>query len=124
MAKTKVTLSGEGITYFRPKDLKVGETISGEYLGTIVDRFQNTGHKLKLADGSIGILNGAGQLNALLAKVAVGSSIDIVYQGKNVMTKGQFKGAQAHSFDVYTEAVEDSDTPAVETSSDDNLPFS
>jgi len=124
MAKTKVTLSDEGIIYFRPKDLKVGQTISGEYLGTIVDRFNNTGHKIKLTDGSMGILNGAGQLNALLAKVSVGSSIDVVYQGKNVMSKGQFKGAEAHSFDVYSEAVESADTSATETPSDDNLPFS
>ncbi len=104
MGKTKITLGGEGgITYFRPKDLEIDQMITGTYLGTVTDSFSNTGHKLRLTDGSTGVINGAGKLNALLELVSVGSAIEVVYKGKSTIESGKWKGKAAHDFDVFVD---------------------
>lgn len=101
MSRQQVQLSGGATTYIKPKDLKAGATIAGVYRGSFEDKYEKLNHRLEQADGSQKVINGTGQLNALLAKVTEGTSIEVVYKGTNTITSGQYKGTKAHTFEVY-----------------------
>jgi len=122
MAKTQITLGGGGVTYVRPNLMKVGEKISGTYLGSEEDRFEKLGHKVRASDGSLKIINGTGQLDALLERVTVGSEIDVTYKGKNKIENGQWKGTEAHTFEVYADRPV-VNAPKVPDSKDGKFPF-
>lgn len=93
------------LTFIRLKDLAAGATIDGIYQGTVKNpRTNKMDVKLTLADGSSAILNAGGNLNYRLgeAKIEVGQPVRIIYNGKSKMTKGDFAGTLAHSFNVLT----------------------
>ncbi len=102
MSREQVQLSGGATTYIKPKDLKAGATITGVYRGSFEDKYEKLNHRIEQEDGSQKVINGTGQLNALLAKVAEGTKIDVVYKGTSTIASGQYKGTKAHTFEVYT----------------------
>lgn len=111
MSREQVKLSGGATTYIKPKDLKAGTTISGLYRGSFEDKYEKLNHRIEQADGTQKVINGTGQLNALLAKVSEGTKVDVVYKGKSAIASGEFKGTMAHNFEVYT-VKEDSNAAA------------
>jgi hypothetical protein len=103
MAKTKISLGGDSTTYFRPNQMKAGDTVSGIYQGFFTDRYQKRAHKIQLANGTQGVINGSAQLDKLLEQVEVGDSVEVIYRGLKKMTSGKFPGKDAHTFDVFVD---------------------
>lgn len=114
-AKRKEITLGEGgqvKSFLAPKDMVVGQELTGIYRGT----FQTNGnfgpqivHKIETADGAIGV-NGNGMLNKKLAQVAEGTAVTIVYNGKETIKKGEWKGTKAFQFSVFADVPEGADT--------------
>lgn len=102
--KQKVSIGGD-VTYFKPNELDEGQTVSGKYIGTRRDSYGNLCHRLELEDGTEGVVNGTGQLNKLMERVARGASVDITYNGKVTIEKGPQKGKKAHAFDVEADQI-------------------
>lgn len=82
------------------KQLEKGVAIVGTYEGSFATKkFGTTFHKVNTANGLVAI-QGSGQLNNLMKKVAQGAEVKITYQGSEVIKKGNFAGKSAHSFQV------------------------
>ena len=80
---------------------KVDESIVGTYLETLLSpKFQTKTHMILLDDGSTTGINGCGQLDKKFATIAEGSTVKVIYKGKEVMESGNFKGNEAHQFSV------------------------
>jgi len=118
MSKKQITLGENKATYFRPKELKVGQKISGKYVGSITDNFENLCHKLILTDGNTGIINGSGKLNALFERIESGTLVDVVFKGQSEIQNGKWKGTMAYDYDLFAD-----ESVAVATGSDDGVPF-
>lgn len=99
--RVEITASG-ATTYIKPKDLKKGTVITGTYAGSFEDKYEKLNHRLSQEDGSTKVVNGTGQLNALMAKVKIGTPVELVYEGTSAIQSGQYKGTKAHSFKVFT----------------------
>lgn len=67
----------------------------------------------------------AGQLTKAMENQDFGGFYKIVYQGKNVIEKGEWAGSSAHSFEVlkYTDTTEAQAAPKVETASESTDPL-
>ena len=118
---------GGELVFVKPADLArsgfTGIVAEGELLDTLPNRFNEDKVDYKiLLDSSIEftgedkdgdaytqraeagdtvIVNGAGNLNYLMDKnVAVGSLVQITYQGKNEIQKGKRAGTMAHTFEI------------------------
>jgi len=99
MALTKVT--GGPVTYIGPKNLEVGQTVSGIFLGlTEPDQFDKENFKLEGADGELIIVNRSGQLAFLMNRVPIGAQVNVTYRGKQVIATGRAKGKEAHQWEV------------------------
>jgi hypothetical protein len=59
-------------------------------------------YKFENDDGSITVINGAGNLGAQMAKVATNSIVTVEYRGKQKIKKGKMAGKEAHNFSVLT----------------------
>lgn len=82
------------------RQLMSGDTILGTYEGSFTTKkFGTTYHKVQTDSGLVAI-PGAGQLNNAMAKVVKGAEVQVIYNGKEVIKKGQFAGKAAHSFSV------------------------
>lgn len=82
------------------KQLIPSTTILGTYEGSFTTKkFGTTYHKVQTDNGLVAI-PGATQLNAAMQRVAQGAEVQIVYNGMNVMEKGNYAGKSAHSFSV------------------------
>lgn len=82
------------------RQLKAGTTINGTYEGSFTTKkFGTVFHKVNTTNGLIAI-QGSGQLNKLMAKIANGAEVQIVYEGSEVMKRGNFAGKSAHNFQV------------------------
>ena len=97
-------LEGAGITFIRPSKLEGAQTLVTEalYLGSTPNQFDSNkkDYKFENEDGSIVVINGAGNLNYLMEKVAVNSIVTVEYRGKSKIKKGKMAGKEAHSFNV------------------------
>ena len=90
--------------------LEAGEIESGAAVveGTLVGTLPNpmdsnkTDFRIEKEDGSVVILNGAGNLGYGMSLVNVGDYIQVRYNGKQEIAKGQHKGRLAHNFEVLT----------------------
>ena len=109
MSKTQVKLTDDNVTYFRAKELKVGQKIVGKYVKQIEDKYGHPCFKLVLTDGTTGIINYTGQLAALFEKVAIGTDVEVIYQGKTVIESGKWAGEEAHIFELCMEDASDND---------------
>ena len=117
MAKQQIKLGEGKTTYFRPKEMTEGQKISGKYVGTLTDNYENLCHKLILENGETGIINGSGKLNALLERVASGTNIDVVFKGKSEIQSGKWKGTMAYDYDLFADEL------AATEGSEENVPF-
>lgn len=102
MAFVKVSGSKK---YFKYSECKKGDVLvsSGTYLGIEEGKF-GIEHNYKLPSGEIVVLNSAGKLNYLMSKFAsAGTVCNVIYGGKIVLQKGDFKGKESHDFDLEVE---------------------
>jgi len=82
------------------KQLLPGMIVLGTYAGSFTTKkFGSVYHKVQTSEGLVAV-PGSGQLNSLMKQVAVGSEVQIVYNGKETIKKGNFAGKSAHSFSV------------------------
>ena len=98
-----------GIKFIRASQLHK-DGVTGELLqGTFVDSVPNTlderksDYKFELEDGSMVVVNGAGNLGFSMKFVDVGDFVQINYQGMQEIMKGPQKGRMAHNFTVCKE---------------------
>lgn len=83
------------------RELKIGERISGVLKNTFVsEKFGKNNFVLSQQDGTELIITDAGNLGSRMSEVAVGSYVEIEYNGKSKMTKGKWAGTPAHNFTV------------------------
>lgn len=110
--KFKAVNSSEsaGIRFIRPSELAkegfTGTALEGVYLEAIPNQIDDTklDYKFEEADGTIAVLNGAGNLGYQMQKVSVGALVRVDYAGKQLITKGPRKGKEAHNFTVLVES--------------------
>lgn len=97
-------LDGAGITFVRPSKLEGAQTIITEalYLGSTPNQFDaaKSDYKFENEDGSLVVINGAGNLNYAMKKVSVNSIVTVEYLGKQTIKKGPLKGKESHNFNV------------------------
>jgi len=98
---------GEGIDYIRPSKLaeegKTGVILEGEYLGTVLNPLsKKNDFKFKTNDG-ISIINNTGGLAVRMSQVNPGTLCQVVYNGKTKIESGDYKGKEAHQFNVLVE---------------------
>lgn len=88
-------LSQEGFT---------GVLLEGTYVSSQPNPFNadKLDYKFELDDGALKIINGAGNLGYKMGFINVGDYVQVEYQGKQPMTKGDYKGTLAHNFEVKT----------------------
>ena len=76
--------------------------------GTFVDSMPNKYNAQKLdfkfekEDGTMIVLNGAGNLGHNMKLVNVGDYVQVIYNGKQEIKKGNYAGTLAHNFEVLT----------------------
>jgi hypothetical protein len=89
--------------YYKYNECKPGQKLvdAGVYVGPEEGKF-GTQHVFKQQNGEIVVLNSAGQLNWQLDNYATpGATLcNVFYAGKNMLTKGAFKGKEAHNFEL------------------------
>jgi hypothetical protein len=100
----KVSFGGGDTHYVKPSELTKGYAIEGQFVKTLTNEFGDT-YIINTADGEVG-LNSTKQLSKLMSVVSPGSMLRIVYQGKETIKKGQYKGKQAHNFEVFVAATD------------------
>lgn len=103
----KVTLgaaSDLNAAFLKPSEMKKGQTIQGTFLGSYTDQFDRLAHRIQVSEDSVIIINGTGQLNALLAQVNPGTEVRITYKGKVQISSGKNRGKSAHTFEVEARA--------------------
>lgn len=98
------TVKGD-ITYVSASKLKKGDiAVTGIYAGTQPNtmeptkldfRFENQEDRKKIT-----VLNGAGNLKTRMSDVNPGDLIQVVYQGKEKVTKGKLAGKEVHQFSL------------------------
>jgi hypothetical protein len=94
------------VKFIRPKSLAdegfVGDLLEGTFLEAIENKYDPNkyDYKFEQEDGTIVIVNHAGNLAHRMKEVSPGDFCKIVYEGKKEMKKGTYKGTMAHSFDV------------------------
>ncbi|MEZ0209240.1 MAG: hypothetical protein ACAH17_03645 [Candidatus Paceibacterota bacterium] len=97
-------LEGAGITFVRPSKLEGAQTLVTEalYLGSTPNNFDEdkADYKFENADGTITVINGAGNLGYQMGKVPVNSIVTVDYKGKQEIKKGKLKGKMSHNFNV------------------------
>lgn len=86
------------------RDLPTGEDAAfvGTYEGSVPNKYDaaRTDRKLRLADGTLVILNETANINRGFAGVTEGELVRVVYHGLRMMTKGKNAGKSVHDFDV------------------------
>ena len=105
-SKPSVTFKEIGksdIKYVSAKDLKAGDiAVTGILLSSSPNKFNASklDFTFEIEDGSKVVLNGAGNLQARLKSVAIGSLVQIKYNGQKKITKGPFANKSSHDFTV------------------------
>lgn len=91
--------------YVKYSELKPGATVVvGQYIGSpMVPNYAKDGevpeHQFQTDEG-ITALNSAGQLNYLLTKIELGSVVEIIYLGKESITRKNGQKTKANQFEV------------------------
>lgn len=111
-------------TYFNyPKCTAGQELVVGVYVGRSFNKFGKENFDFEPLDGSQTVsLNHAGQLEKKMDEnVEVGDIVRVVFEGKKVMTGGDYEGKEANQFLVQVAEKEPSqmDLPIVDEASKD-----
>lgn len=92
--------------YVKPSQMKVGDFVEGVFTETQTDeKYDTLKHFLRQDDGSFKVINGSGQLNFIMSKIAPGTKIRVVFEGKKKLDSGKFKGTEANQWKVFTAKV-------------------
>lgn len=84
----------------KARQLNKNESVQGKYEGSFVTKKFNTTYYKIREGGALVAVQGTGQLNKLMAKVAEGAEVKITYRGKETIEKGPMAGKAAHAFYV------------------------
>lgn len=104
--------TGAGIKFIRPSKLAAegttGVIAEGIYEGAVANSLEPTRRdfKVRLADGTLVILNSTSSLARQMEKVELNSAVQIVYNGTKLINSGKAKGKQYHDFTVLKEISE------------------
>lgn len=105
-----VSVKPEGeIEFIRAKKLCEdgvnGEVLQGTFIGSQTNSKDDKklDYKFEREDGSIVVINGAGNLGFNMKFCDVGEYVQIMYRGMQPITKGPYIGKQAHNFEVNRE---------------------
>lgn len=96
----------DSVEYIRASDLKkdgiTGVIVEGTFLGTVPNNIdeKKDDFKIEKEDGTVVIVNGAGNLGFSMKAVDAGDFIQINYEGMQEIAKGPHKGRQSHNFTV------------------------
>lgn len=93
---------GGSKNFYKYSEMNPEEMIleNAEYLGSQEGTY-GVQHEFRKDDGTIHVLNSAGQLNYILDNFAnVGDMLNVQYLGKVLVPKGPMKGKEAHNFNV------------------------
>lgn len=104
------------LSFVKYKDCEEGQVLAeGTYLGT-KDGTYGIQHQIKDENGDVTVLNSSGHLNFLLENhVTKGDYIRVIYSGKEVLSKGKFKGKESHQFEVLVDSERSTDGANVST---------
>jgi hypothetical protein len=84
------------------KILEKGQTITGVYeRNFITGKFKNPTYLIRLTDGTLIGLPGAGSLKRAMDKLSEGSKVKIQYDGMATIKGGEWAGNNAHNFTVF-----------------------
>lgn len=98
--------SEKSIEFVRPsqlaKDEFEGVILEGTFVESLPNHFDETksDFKFEKEDGSVVVINGAGNLGYRMKAVSPGDYCQISYEGKKEIASGKMKGKSAHCFDV------------------------
>lgn len=96
----------EGIRFIRAKALAeagtTGVVVQGVYEGTLPNKYDESKPDFKIREdnNTLAVLNSTGGLAKQMAKVEIGTYIQVQYLGQRPMESGKMKGKLAHSFVV------------------------
>lgn len=83
------------------KVIEKGETITGTYERSFNSgKFKNATYLVRLENGDLVGLPGAGSLTKAMGKLAEGSKVKITYNGMQAIKGGEWEGTDAHIFTV------------------------
>jgi len=106
-AETKSFVLPEGreessIEFIRASNLEEGIVLEGTYVDSMPNPLNNEklDYKFELEDGSTKVINGAGNLGFKMKFINVGDYVQVAYNGKQEIAKGNFKGKLSHNFEV------------------------
>lgn len=109
MSAEKVWKKPEGsetINFIRPSKLTDDDVnkvlVEGVFIETLPNHYDSTkvDFKIEKEDGSIAVINGAGNLNYRMKSISPGDLVQITYCGKQEIAQGKFKGRLSHNFEV------------------------
>lgn len=90
--------------YHKYSEKKAGEKLvdMGEFIGSTEGKFGAQHNFIEMKTGQQVVLNKAGGLDWQIEKgrIAEGGVYDVIYDGKDVLTKGTFAGKEAHKFKI------------------------
>jgi hypothetical protein len=94
------------IEFIRPSKLTEEDNgrvlVEGVFIETLPNHYDDTkvDYKIEKEDGSVAVINGAGNLGFRMKSISPGDLVQITYCGKQEISKGKFKGRQSHNFEV------------------------
>lgn len=100
MFNVKLKKVGGPKQYYKYSECKAGQVlVEGKFIGRSPNKFGKENFDFKPANGGPTVsLNHAGQLEYLLSEIVEGTYCRVTYNGKEVLTKGDFKGKEVNTF--------------------------
>jgi len=131
MAYKKVETSGSSDRKFvNLKDASKGDVLlEGLYKGLKPSNGRYGGEDcvFQTSEGTDTYIGASGQLLYLVQELSAGDFVKLVYNGKEEIKKGKWKGSMAHAFEMYVDEERKGKVPEAsasnETTDEDDLPF-
>lgn len=78
--------------------------LEGTFIESMPNKYnaQKLDFKFEKEDGGLVILNGAGNLGHNMRLINIGDYVQVIYNGKQEIKKGNYAGTLAHNFEVLT----------------------
>jgi len=88
--------------YYKYNECEKGQLlVEGVFIGTSPNKFGKENFDFRPSEGPVVSLNHAGHLAWIVENhVPVGAEVQVYYEGKEMLDKGQFAGKEVHKFDV------------------------
>lgn len=132
---SKKKLSGVQAEYKKWTEWEVGDTIIGKFVGSKIDGYKKPNWLIEVEEanfakngkkeskrlvGKILGLNSTGKLDRAMKEVELGDMVQVEYKGMASITKGQYKGKDAHDMDVDIVEEEGEETEEEETEEEES----